>query len=534
MPLENFNDGKSAPKAESADPMLWAEAALIVFDSEPMRGSAGDRLRKTFDAETMMADELGKMSLAEFKGIDGDSDGFLTKKEMQTAIDSQTPGARKDALQFLENNLDSFQKLSNDEFFFENSGVTRKDLDKIGEELNERFDENTSKAMTQALREENLSDIVSIVRQMGDRIDRMPDVFNRTSNQISNERYWNSPTRPVFLNSKVQRLNDNKAGEVDISTGTFHMKVSTDKNVPVKATIETDVFYGSVWQKPSRVVSELGNAARGGRVKEPPTLGAWDLLIKEQAQKKREQQMTQINPESWQHAMQNLTGNAQAKGTLGEHLRQQHSARLMMGTAMNNFALDGFDIADRNKNGFLSKTEIETARANTPDQVVKDLLQYSKENFNEIESVSSSELDDLTGNGITRSDFEGFRDYSNKRFDNELAWGLRKSLETNRLNDVDSVVKEMHDRLDRLQYITSRASQSAGNNLKLEARITGSPLLEKGRIDAKIPNQSWLRLSTDYEPEGYKWTPQGYFGKELKQVQPQSALDGFGDKLKAH
>lgn len=62
-----------------------------------------------------------------FKKADSDGDGFLSEKELDAAIAAATDSDKK-ALEYLKNNFDKVESTSNDEFGFENDGITRKDI----------------------------------------------------------------------------------------------------------------------------------------------------------------------------------------------------------------------------------------------------------------------------------------------------------------------------------------------------------------------------------------------------------------------
>jgi hypothetical protein len=62
-----------------------------------------------------------KSTLVHFDALDQDKDGFLTVPELQNMADKKVGGA-------LAKRIDAIQSLSNDEWFFENDGITREDL----------------------------------------------------------------------------------------------------------------------------------------------------------------------------------------------------------------------------------------------------------------------------------------------------------------------------------------------------------------------------------------------------------------------
>ncbi len=62
-----------------------------------------------------------------FKKADSDGDGFLSEKELDAAL-ATAGDSDKQALEYLKKNFDKVQSTSNDEFGFENDGITRKDI----------------------------------------------------------------------------------------------------------------------------------------------------------------------------------------------------------------------------------------------------------------------------------------------------------------------------------------------------------------------------------------------------------------------
>ncbi|MBS2004262.1 MAG: hypothetical protein JST44_22335 [Cyanobacteria bacterium SZAS LIN-5] len=97
---------------------------------------------KSQDSENRPTDALGSSDMKRLyeknKGlIDTDNDGFITKSEIEQATASQLfKGQDAQFVSVLKGNLEKIQTLSDDEFGFENDGVTSKDIDAFNEMVN--------------------------------------------------------------------------------------------------------------------------------------------------------------------------------------------------------------------------------------------------------------------------------------------------------------------------------------------------------------------------------------------------------------
>jgi len=75
---------------------------------------------------------IAKTALNNFNKIDKDGNGFLKKDELNTEINAAPAGSKdRQQLTVLRDHLDDVAGLSDDETFFEWSGASRKDLNKL-------------------------------------------------------------------------------------------------------------------------------------------------------------------------------------------------------------------------------------------------------------------------------------------------------------------------------------------------------------------------------------------------------------------
>jgi hypothetical protein len=77
-----------------------------------------------------------------FKNADSDNNGFLSADELDRALEAKDLSEQdRKGLRYMRENIGSIEEESNDEWFDENDGITRKDFDEHAKEVNEESDE---------------------------------------------------------------------------------------------------------------------------------------------------------------------------------------------------------------------------------------------------------------------------------------------------------------------------------------------------------------------------------------------------------
>jgi hypothetical protein len=447
-------------------------------------------------------------------------------------------------LQYLQNNAGHLEDMFNDELLFERSGVSKGDIKTFSETVEDRFHKSSAAVLHEAIRNENLSDMISIIRQGGTRIDGLPSILSRTNNHIRDQNLYNPKDMYIdepMLSYKEKIVNGKLGAEVDIKTGATHLKISTDSSVPVFANKTSgwihDLFNKQTSRqiKPSEALKEIGSAARLGANPTTAKPDERDKLIAERVAHMRQAAEARLTSEDVQKPQQS--------DSLGLQLREKHNANLMMSKALTGFVKDGFDAADKDGNGLLTRKEIGSAIEESKDPTRRQMLQFSDTNFNELELVSSSDFEVSKMAGVSKRDLLGYKNYAELQFDNNLAWGLKHSLQQANLKDANSVVKQMGDRLDRLKSITGKAQTDLGPNsgVQIKASVIGPLLLERGNIKISVPG-SVLELSTEFKPSAYQTEQQSFLGRafggifptDSRTVSPQTALNAIGEQARSN
>lgn len=108
---------------------------------------------KNFNANLVQAKEQiaqnadTKKVMDDFPKFDSDGDGFLTKQELNSAIENEKDPQTRDGLTQISKNYDSVIGRSDDEWFFENTGVTVKDLEKDQSSRQDLIDKSLAKEL---------------------------------------------------------------------------------------------------------------------------------------------------------------------------------------------------------------------------------------------------------------------------------------------------------------------------------------------------------------------------------------------------
>lgn len=139
---ENNQDGKVQEKAVDTSPLGWNGDKNFSQDLNDAK-------------ERMLLLPGTQKIMDEFPKFDTDADGFLTKDELSDAMKSNQDELTRKGLQRLIDNYDSVMGKSDDEWFFERSGVTRKDLSQEQQTQQDQVDD----ALDKALEKRGISDL---------------------------------------------------------------------------------------------------------------------------------------------------------------------------------------------------------------------------------------------------------------------------------------------------------------------------------------------------------------------------------------
>jgi hypothetical protein len=116
--------------------------------------AANQNANATDKLQAAAAQEVAKYAVSHFDELDQDHNGFLTIPDLQEIPDRRMRQA-------LINNIESLQSLSNDEWGFENDGITKNDLQALADNAQKMPEQmKVAREMKETL-ERNFSQIVS-------------------------------------------------------------------------------------------------------------------------------------------------------------------------------------------------------------------------------------------------------------------------------------------------------------------------------------------------------------------------------------
>jgi len=229
----------------------------------------------------------------------------------------------------------------------------------------------------------------------------------------------------------------------------------------------------------------------------------------------------------------------QSQGTtLGEQLREVHNTNVKMCKELEAFSLQGFQLVDSDKDGYVSGSELDTALKNPPAGVPSETLEFAKENIDFLEGVSRDEWSSNENNGISKRDIANFNKELQLIYDSKLARGIVNSLQREDLRDLESVVKAAHDRpnsYDKIAYQVEHYMMMPGITAKAEADNLRGAGAGKFEITQKYPGREAhkIALFTDQNTPAvaYKNSTWGAFSQGSWQEAPvPNTLKQFGDE----
>ena len=105
----------------------------------------GSSLNRSDPEYWNVVEKVNPVDVISFKNLDVDGDGFISHRDLDRyQRTNELSEFKEDVVNNLRENIDEWQKISNDEYFFENNGVSELDLcaPELGEVMNTLIDEN--------------------------------------------------------------------------------------------------------------------------------------------------------------------------------------------------------------------------------------------------------------------------------------------------------------------------------------------------------------------------------------------------------
>ncbi|MFN8578426.1 MAG: C2 family cysteine protease [Candidatus Sericytochromatia bacterium] len=126
-----------------------------------------------FSKEALEAKKQQKFVENNFKSIDSDKDGFLSKKELSQALQNNNFSKEdKEIISKLKSNIEDLEEYSNDEWFDENDGITLKDMNAFVKEV-----EKNNKNITRSDKSIFASELTDFVKNNFAKFDTNKDGF---------------------------------------------------------------------------------------------------------------------------------------------------------------------------------------------------------------------------------------------------------------------------------------------------------------------------------------------------------------------
>lgn len=137
---------KNIEKKEKSENTSQQEQSQEKVSSE-VNGDKNFNANLSEARERMAQNADTKRVMDDFPKFDSDGDGFLTKQELNTAIENEQDEQTRNGLTLLSKNYDSVIGGSDDEWFFENDGVTVKDIEKDQSSRQDLIDKDLEKEL---------------------------------------------------------------------------------------------------------------------------------------------------------------------------------------------------------------------------------------------------------------------------------------------------------------------------------------------------------------------------------------------------
>ena len=260
MPLENQID--NAPKVSKDD---WAKTCSILLDdAKPTGATCGERLGQIRQAEETMCTAMEAFAKNGFELVDTDKNGYLSPAETKKAIANTPAGVNRDVLKYIDKNANSIQLNSDDQWFFDWSGVTKKDINKTDSALNKKFDLKLADEVAHHLKKEELHELETLVHQMN------PNCIDYILEKAAYALPGDTCESKLRFFGNTEDVNGKKVGTATIKLWDNQvLSFSTDPSVPPKAyQWKRDGWFKGHWEKanPEYMLDDMGDEARKGRL----------------------------------------------------------------------------------------------------------------------------------------------------------------------------------------------------------------------------------------------------------------------------
>lgn len=260
MPVENTIESTSKVNKED-----WAKTCSILLDdAKPTGGTCGERLGQFRQAEKTMCNAMEAFANDGFELVDTDKNGYLSPAETKKAIENTPKGVNRDVLKYIDKNANSIQLNSDDQWFFDWGGVTKKDIYKTDFALHKKFDLKLADEVAHHLKKEEMNELESLVHQMD------PDCIDYILQKAAYRLPGDSYKSDLDFSGSSKVVDGKQVGTATISLRDNQiLKFSTDPNIPTKASRwQKDGWFKGHWEKsdPESLLDAMGDEARRGRI----------------------------------------------------------------------------------------------------------------------------------------------------------------------------------------------------------------------------------------------------------------------------